>query len=108
MYTMSNPHVFDPTPVIFKRKKTYTSRPVSQDTIKQRKLENSDVTKQETIDKKTAQILQQGRCAKNISQKDLATRLQIQVKTIQLIEQGKAPKNRALWQKIARFLGVKI
>jgi len=105
---MSDPHVFDPTPVVFTRKKTHIAHPVSQHTIKQRKLENGDITKQEIIPKKTSQILQQGRCAKKLSQKDLATRLQIPVKTIQLIEQGKAPKNRALWQRIARFLGVTI
>ena len=105
---MSDPHVFDPTPVVFKRRKVNKPRVVSQQENKQRKLENGDITKKDTIDKKTAQILQQGRCAKKLSQKDLASRLQVPVKTIHMIENGKASKNRALWQKIARFLSVKI
>jgi len=105
---MNDPNVFETDPIVFKRRKVTKPRVVSQSESKQRKLENGDIIKQEKIDKKTAKILQQGRCAKKLSQKDLATRLQIPVKTIQLIENGKAPKNRALWQKIARFLSVKI
>lgn len=105
---MSDPHVFDPTPVIIRRRHVTKRRNISQAESTQRKLENGDITKIETIDKQTAKILQQGRCAKKLSQKELSTRLQIPIKTIQMIENGKAPKNRALWQKIARFLGVKI
>ncbi len=35
-------------------------------------------------------------------------RAKIPIKVIQEIENGKAHKNKSLWQKIARFLGVKI
>ena len=105
---MNDPTVFDTDPVVFKRNKYVKPKPVSRQTSQNRKLENETIVKIDKIDKKTARILQQGRCAKKLSQKELALRLQIPIKTIQLIENGKAPKNRALWQKIARFLSVKI
>ena len=105
---MSDPTPFDIDPVVIRRKNVVKPKPVSHAVSKQRKLENEELGKQEKIDKKTAQILQQGRCAKKMTQKQLSSRLQIPLRTIQMIENGKAPKNRALWQKIARFLGVKI
>jgi putative transcription factor len=106
---MSDPSPFDIEPVIFKKRRretTYTKH--SQQSKKMRKLENNEITKLDIIDKKTARILQQGRANKHLTQKQLSNQLQIPLKVIQEIENGKAQKNKSLWQKIARFLGVKI
>jgi ribosome-binding protein aMBF1 (putative translation factor) len=106
---MSNPSPFDIDPVVFKkRQRETTSTNYSHHSNKIRKLENNEITKIDIIDKKTARILQQGRTAKKLTQKQLSHQLQIPIKVIQEIENGKAQKNRALWQKIARFLNVKI
>lgn len=99
---------FDVNRIIIKRrnKPTYKSKPPQLS--KEQKMENGSLTKHEKIDKTTARILQQGRCAKNLTQKQLSQQMNIPIKTIQDIENGKAMKNKALWQRMARFLGVKI
>ena len=106
---MSNPSPFDIDPVVFKKRpRKTTPNKNSYQSTKIRKLENNEITKIDIIDKKTARILQQGRTAKKLTQKQLSHQLQIPIKVIQEIENGKAQKNRALWQKIARFLNVKV
>jgi ribosome-binding protein aMBF1 (putative translation factor) len=70
--------------------------------------EASDAAKISKIPRETAQKLQQGRLAKKLKQTDLANRINMPVKTIQDIENGKYPVNNALFQRIARVLGVSL
>ena len=99
---------FDNERIVIKRRVKPTQKKKSQQLSKDQKMENGVITKHESIDKQTARILQQGRCSKNLTQKQLSQQMNIPLKTIQDIENGKAMKNRALWQRMARFLGVTI
>ncbi len=106
---MSNSSPFDIEPIIFKKRPRETKKTERfYHSTKMRKLEHSETTTIDVIDKQTSQTLQQGRTAKKLTQKQLSHQLQIPIKVIQEIENGKAHKNKSLWQKIARFLGVKI
>ena len=99
---------FDNEKIVIRRrvKPTRVSKPPQLS--KEQKMENGTLTKHEKIDKNTARTLQQGRCAKGLTQKQLSQQMNIPIKTIQDIENGKALKNRGLWQRMARFLGVTI
>ena len=105
---MNHGDTFDIEPVVIRKKKVKSMVHRSKQASHQSKIEQSEIGKVDIIPRETAQILQKGRTAKGISQKQLAQQLNIPLKTIQAIENGKAPKNRALWQRVARFLGVKI
>ena len=99
---------FDNERIVIKRRVKPTQKNKPPQLSKDQRMENGALTKHEKIDKQTARILQQGRCNKNLTQKQLSQQMNIPLKTIQDIENGKAQKNRALWQRMARFLGVTI
>ena len=98
-------------PVVFtkasKKKKIVAKFHETESAAKNRKLDAAtDTEKRETISRETSQKLMQARIAKKLKQKDLATRLNLPVKVIQEIETAKHPLNKALYQKIARYLGI--
>ena len=70
--------------------------------------EATDAVKITKIPREVAQKLQQGRLEKKLKQNELANRINMPVKTIQDIENGKHPVNNALFQRIARILGVSL
>lgn len=93
--------------VIQKKTKIVNTHPKIE-ISKQDKLLNSDeqpVLK--TFGKDNAKILQNGRMAKKITQKELANRINESQKTINLYEQGNiVPENKIL-QKLRKELNVK-
>ena len=98
-------------PVVFtkpsKKKKIVAKFHETESAAKNRKLDAAtDTVKRETISREVSQKLMQGRIAKKLKQKDLAIRLNLPVKIIQEIETGKHLLNKALYQKIARSLGI--
>ena len=105
---MNRGDVFDTEPVVLRKKNTKTIIHKTKLASHHAKVEQKGIGKVDIIDYETSQILQKGRIAKGFSQKQLAQRLNISLKIIQSIENVKAKKNRTLWQRIARFLGVKI
>ena len=99
---------FDNERIVIKRRTKPVRVNKTHQLSKDQKMEYGVITKHEKIDKDTARILQQGRCEKRLTQKQLSQQMNIPLKMIQDIENGKAHKNRALWQRMAKFLGVSI
>ena len=73
-----------------------------------RKLEETDELKHQKVDKSLSQAIQQGRAAKKMTQKDLATKINEKPQVIQDYESGKAIPNGQIIVKIERALGCKL
>ena len=77
-------------------------------TQRERNLDSSDVEPPPKVDLDLRKAIQQGRQAKNLTQKQLANMVQMKPSDIQAYENGKAvPKHQEI-QKIQRALGVKL
>lgn len=61
-----------------------------------------------TIDHSVAQLIQQGRQAKGLSQKELSTKLNEKPQVITEYESGKAIPNQQVLGKLERALGIKL
>ena len=101
-------------PVIFNKPKKKTivtpKKKVMSDTqIKNKKLdEATEVSKIEKVSLSFAKEMQKARCAKNLSQKQLAQKLYVKQTFIASYEQGKAIPNNGFICKIERALEVKL
>ena len=105
---MNDDSYIDSTPVVFRKIKQKVFKPKTKEAAKFIKLDNNEIIKPNKIHKDTSHILQQGRLAKKLSQKQLSQQLHMPMRIIKDIESGKAPRNKALFQRLARYLGVKI
>ena len=80
---------------------------LSDEEIRLRKVENSeDPQKQNKMNLKHCQLIQQGRLQKKVTQKDLANKLNVDVNTLSQYENGKIVPNRQILNKIARELNI--
>ena len=107
--TLSNPKVAKAkAPVVIQDKRSDEEKAIAR---KFAKLENeNDVAKVEYIPNLLAKEIQQVRCEKKVSQKDLAKKLCVQGTVITEIESGKAIYNqetKKVIQKIQKEWGVK-
>lgn len=73
-----------------------------------RKLEETDELKHAKVDKSLSKAIQQGRMAKKMTQKDLATAINEKPQVIAEYENGKAIPNGQIIVKIERALGCKL
>merc|ERR1711972_1186743 len=64
--------------------------------------------KHKTVDKSVGQLIAQGRQAKEMSQKDLATKICEKPQVVTEYEQGKAIPNQAILAKMELALGMKL
>jgi len=64
--------------------------------------------KHKTVDKSVGQLIAQGRQAKEMSQKDLATKICEKPQIVTEYEQGKAIPNQQILAKMERALGIKL
>jgi len=64
--------------------------------------------KHKTIDMNVGKLIQQGRQAKEMTQKDLATKINEKPQVVTEYEQGKAIPNNQVLVKIERALGIKL
>ena len=93
--------------VIQKKKKSINTQPKIEISKKDKLLNSDEQQPLKTFGKDNAKILQSGRTAKKLTQKDLANRINESPKTINLYEQGNIiPENRIL-QKLRKELNVK-
>ena len=91
--------------IIVKNKK----KVLSDEQIRKIKLENeNDVQKIEKVSLDFRKEMQKARCAKNMTQKQLAQKLNLKQTIIANYEQGKAVPNNFIITKIERALGVKL
>ena len=101
-------------PVIFTKPKKKTvvtaKKKVMSDTqIKNKKLdEATEVSKIAKVSLSFGKEMQQARCAKKLSQKELAQKLHVKQTVVASYEQGKAIPNNGFICKIERVLGVKL
>lgn len=101
-------------PVIFNKpsKKivvTPKKKVMSDTQIKNKKLdEANEVSKIEKVSLSFSKEMQKARCAKKLSQKQLAQKLYVKQTVIASYEQGKAIPNNGFICKIERALGVKL
>jgi len=80
----------------------------SATTMSARKLEETEETKHNRVDKSLSKAIQQARMAKKMTQKDLATAINEKPQVIGEYESGKAIPNGQIIVKIERKLGVKL
>lgn len=99
--------------VTFKKKKdnsapkTNNNMKLSDEAIRLQKVENNeDVQKTDKMSLKQCQIIQKGRLAKKMTQKELANKLNIDVNTVAQYENGKIVPNKQILNKIARELNI--
>lgn len=64
--------------------------------------------KHKTVDMSIGKIIQKGRQAKEMTQKDLATKINEKPQIVMEYEQGKAIPNQAILAKMERALGIKL
>lgn len=80
---------------------------LSDEAIRLYKVENNDDNeKHKKIEHKHCQLIQKGRLAKKITQKQLAQKLNIDVNLISQYESGKAIPNRQILNKLSRELNI--
>ena len=80
---------------------------LSDEAIRLYKVENNDENeKHKKIDHKHCQLIQKGRLAKKMSQKDLARKLNMDANLISQYESGKAIPNRQILNKLSRELNI--
>lgn len=73
-----------------------------------KKIADEEIPVIKTVDLSFGKRLQQARCDKNMTQKELAQKLNEKTQVIQLYETGKAAPNHALISKMERVLGTKL
>ena len=101
-------------PVIFNKPKKKIvvknkKKVLSDDQIRKIKLDNdNEVHKIEKVSMDFRKEMQKARCAKNMTQKQLAQKLNLKQTIIANYEQGKAVPNNYIITKIERALGVKL
>lgn len=69
---------------------------------------DTEETKIETVSLDVGKIIQQGRLAKNLTQKDLATKINEKPQVINDYEAGRAIPNNQILSKIERIVGLKL
>ncbi|KAF0301244.1 Endothelial differentiation-related factor 1 [Amphibalanus amphitrite] len=67
-----------------------------------------DELKHSKVSLDVGKLIQQGRQAKNLSQKDLSTKINEKPQIIQEYEQGKAIPNNVILGKIEKVIGIKL
>jgi putative transcription factor len=77
-------------------------------TVNAKKIEESDELKLNKVDKSLSKAIQQARQAKNMTQKDLATKINEKPQVVGEYESGKAVPNGQIIVKMERVLGVKL
>jgi putative transcription factor len=77
-------------------------------TKKFRSLDGEDPPPPEKISHNIRNNIQKARCAKNMSQKDLAKKLNMSLSVINDYERGKAIPDRSTLSRLGRALGVKL
>ena len=99
--------------ITFKKKKSNTApqtkdnKKLSDEAIRLHKVENNDdVQRTDKMSLKQCQIIQKGRLAKKMTQKDLANKLNIDQNTVAQYEYGKIVPNKQILNKIARELNI--
>jgi putative transcription factor len=117
---MSHPHQ-DWKPVVFSKKKSSkkstTVNKVSKSKVNsnnkfsgtgKKVTDDSEVKRIPTVGIEIGKQIQAARCAKKMTQKELAQKMHMQQQTVQQHENGKATKNNGLLAKFERALGVKL
>jgi putative transcription factor len=94
-----------PTKVVGKKKPNNNS--IKNNSINKNKLDGDEIVKIKYVPKEICKEIQQARCAKKLTQKDLANRLSIKKNIINDLESGKMPYNKAFVNKVKRILGLK-
>lgn len=92
-------------PVVLKKGKT-TSQTSHRAPKSQRNLESDEPEKPKRLGMNEGKKIQQARCAKNMTQKQLAHVLNIKPAVIQEYETGKAIPNKGVLNRIYRALGM--
>ncbi|KAL7430387.1 hypothetical protein ACHAXM_002169 [Skeletonema potamos] len=77
-------------------------------TVNAKKIEESDELKLNKVDKNLSKAIQQARMAKNMTQKDLATKINEKPQVVGEYESGKAVPNGQIIVKMEKVLGVKL
>ena len=117
---MSHPHQ-DWKPVIFNKKSTTAKKSTTVTKVSNSKVnsnnnfsgtgkkikDDDEVKRIPTVGIEIGKQIQAARCAKKITQKELANKMNMQPNIVQLHENGKALRNNALLAKFERTLGVK-
>ena len=118
---MSHPHQ-DWKPVIFNKKsttakKSTTVTKVSKGNVNsnnkfsgtgKKLVDDNEVKRIPTVGLEIGKQIQAARCAKKMTQKELAQKMNMQPTVVQLHENGKATRNNGLLAKFERALGVKL
>ena len=94
-------------PVVL-RKMTEHKRAVQRPTgnKKVKNLDSDDPDAPKTLGMSAGKQIQQGRCAKKLSQKQLAQQINVRPQVIADYESGKAVPDRAVLNKLNRVLGI--
>lgn len=77
-------------------------------TAKFRALDGDEPPAPKKVSQDVRMAIQKARCAKKMTQKELANRLNLSASTINEYESGKAIPNRQILSRIGRALGVKL
>tara|TARA_B100001287_G_C22351195_1_gene375253 strand:- start:232 stop:591 length:360 start_codon:yes stop_codon:yes gene_type:complete len=117
---MSHPHQ-DWKPVIFHKKsttkKSTTVNKISKSNVNsnnkfsgtgKKMTDDNEVKRIPTVGIEIGKQIQAARCAKKMTQKELAHKMNMQQNIIQLHENGKATRNNGLLARFERALGVKL
>ena len=118
---MSHPHQ-DWKPVVFNKKSTVSKKnttvnKVSKSNVNSNKsysgtgkkiTDDNEVKRIPTVGIEIGKQIQAARCAKKMTQKELAHKMNMQPTIVQQYENGKAIRNNGLLAKFERALGVKL
>lgn len=118
---MSHPHQ-DWKPVIFNKKSTTTKKTTTVNKVSKsnvnsnnnfsgtgkKMIDDNEAKRIPTVGIEIGKQIQVARCAKKMTQKELAQKMNMQPTIVQLHENGKATKNNGLLAKFERVLGVKL
>ena len=108
---LSMAHIIQDWEPVIIRKDSGKPKQQSQRAPESKKLDNllsDDTEPPKTVGREVGKQLEQGRCAKKLSRVQLAKSLNLQEAVVRDHELGIAVLNKALVQRIARQLGIKI
>ena len=99
----------DWTPVVLKKEQPnlkIINRPPEEKKLKN--LESEEPEAPKTLGLNAAKQIQQARCAKTLTQEQLAQKLAVKTSVIKEYESGKVTPDRAFLNRLNRLLGIKI
>jgi len=94
--------------VVLRKSEKKVDRPRAVGHKKISNLDSDDPDAPKTMGLSAGKQIQSGRCAKKLSQKELAQKINVKPQVISDYESGKAIPNRAILNKLNRVLDIKI